>query len=170
LKTFWRLRIGEKMENLYTIFTNNSLVAEYFSDFELPFEVKWVAAPAMDVLAAAKSAAHLGAVILSNPMSGVRTTQPLFGPASFDKPSSSRSSTPPKIRSINPYLTVLAGPSRGTVDFVSVKNIDEALTLYKKNARLRFVAHNDDTIKNFQAVDLEVVLATITALESMGGS
>jgi hypothetical protein len=153
----------------FTIFTNNSYVAEYFSEKELPFEVKWVAAPAMEVLAAAKSAAHLGAVVLSNPMSGVRTSQPLFGPSGFDKPMSpGRSSAPPKIRSINPYLSVLAAPSRGMVDFVSVKNIDEALNLYKKNARLRFVAHNDDTIKAFQATDLEVLLATITALESLG--
>jgi hypothetical protein len=155
----------------YTIFTNNSVVAEYFNEKNLPVEVKWVAAPAMDVLAAAKSAAHLGAVVLSNPMSGVRTAQPLFGAASFERPQSAPArtpSSPPKIRSINPYLSVLAGPSRGTVDFVSVKNIDEALTLYKKNARLRFVAHNDDTIKAFQANDLEIMLATITTLEMIG--
>ncbi|MCL2225944.1 MAG: hypothetical protein FWB96_13330 [Defluviitaleaceae bacterium] len=152
----------------YTVYTNNSVVAEYFAEKELPIEVKWVAAPAMEVLSAAKSAAHLGAVILSNPMSGVRTSQPLFGPASFERPNSRASSAPPKIRSINPYLSVLAGPSRGTVDFVSVKNIDEALTLYKKNARLRFVGHNDDTIKAFQSLDLETLLATITAIESLG--
>lgn len=155
----------------YTVYTNNSYVAEFFEDKNLPIEVKWVAAPAMDVLAAAKSAAHLGAVILSNPMSGVRTSQPLFGPSSFERPPTagrSPSSASPKIRSINPYLSVLAGPSRGTVDFVSVKNIDEALTLYKKNARLRFVAHNDDTVKTFQSSDLEMLLATITALETLG--
>ena len=157
----------------YTIFTNNSVVAEYFNETPFPIEVKWIAAPAIEVLSAAKSAAHLGAVILSNPMSGVRTSQPLFGPASFEKPPPSGGggrSSPPKIRSINPYLTVLAGESRGTVDFVSVKNIDEALTLYKKNARLRFAAHNDDTIKKFQAADLEILLATITALESLGST
>jgi hypothetical protein len=159
------------MEN-YTIFTNNSIVAEFFEEKNFPVEIKWVAAPAMDVLAAAKSAAHLGAVILSNPMAGVRTTQPLFGPSSFEKPPSvgGRSLTPPKIRSINPYLSVLAAPPQGMVDFVSVKNIDEALTLYKKNARLRFVAHNDDTIKAFQAVDLEVLISTMAALESLGKS
>jgi len=155
------------MDN-YTIFTNNSIVAEYFSEKSLPFEIKWVAAPAMDVLSAAKSAAHLGAVILSNPMAGVRSSQPLFGSPAFEKPSALGGlSSPPKIRSINPYLSVLAGPSRGTVDFVSVKNIDEALTLYKKNARLRFAAHNDDTIKRFQATDLEILLTTMTALENL---
>ncbi|MCL1883660.1 MAG: hypothetical protein FWF81_07920 [Defluviitaleaceae bacterium] len=153
------------MDN-YTVFTNNSIVAEFLAQKGLPVEVKWVAAPALEVLAAAKSAAHLGAVVLSNPMSGVRTSQPLFGPSSFEKPPAV-GATPPKIRSINPYLSVLAGPSRGTVDFVSVKNIDEALTLYKKNARLRFIAHNEDTIKAFQAVDLEALLHTMAALESL---
>jgi hypothetical protein len=154
----------------YTVYTNNSVVAEFFEQKNLPVEVKWVAAPAMDVLAAAKSAAHLGAVVLSNPMSGVRTAQPLFGASSFEKPPSlnrASSSVAPKIRSINPYLSVLTGESRGTVDFVSVKNIDEALTIYKKNARLRFAAHNDDTIKAFQAVDLEMLLNTLTVLETM---
>ncbi|MCL2578201.1 MAG: hypothetical protein FWE27_09170 [Defluviitaleaceae bacterium] len=154
------------MDN-YTIFTNNSIVAEYFSD-KAPTEVKWIASPAIDVLSAAKSAAHLGAVILSNPMSGVQSSQHLFGPSGFERPPVlGRSSSPPKIRSINPYLSILASPSLGTVDFISVKNIDEALTLYKKNARLRFAAHNDETIKKFQAADLETLLTTITALESI---
>jgi hypothetical protein len=154
-----------------TVFTNNSVVAEFIEHKGLVIDVKWIAAPAMDVLAAAKTAAQLGAVVLSNPMSGVRTAQSLFGSSSFEKPPSvgARSLTPPKIRSINPYLSVLAAPSRGTVDFVSVKNVDEALTLYKKNARLRFIAHNDDTIKAFQAVDLESFIHTMaSALQSMG--
>lgn len=157
------------MTSEYTIFTNNSFVAEFFEHKSFPVEIKWVAAPAMEVLAAAKSAAHLGAVILSNPMAGVRTSQQLFGPSGFEKPPSlGARSAPPKIRSINPYLSVLASPARGTVDFVSVKNIDEALTLYKKNARLRFLSHNDDTIKAFQATDLEMLISTITALETLG--
>lgn len=153
----------------YTVFTNNSVVAEFFELKDFPIEVKWLAAPAMEVLAAAKSAAHLGAVILSNPLAGVRTSQPLFGISTFEKPPSvgGRDSSSPKTRSINPYLSVLAGPTCGTVDFVSVKNTDEALTLYKKNARLRFITHNDDTIKAFQAVDLEMLLNTMTELESL---
>ncbi|MCL1843779.1 MAG: hypothetical protein FWF79_08195 [Defluviitaleaceae bacterium] len=155
------------MDN-YTVYTNNSIVAEFFQQKEFPIEVKWVAAPAMDVLAAAKNAARLGAVVLSNPSAGVRTAAPpLFSPATFDKPPASptSASNPPKIRSINPYLSVLAGPSKGTVDFNSVKQLDEALSLYKKNARLRFVAHNDDTIKAFQAVDLEMLLNTLAMLD-----
>jgi len=153
------------------VFTNNSIVAEFFEERDGgPIEVKWVSAPAIDVLAAAKTAAHQGAIILSNPMQGVRTTQPLFGPSSFDRPpaSGSGSRSAPSVRSINPYLSVLAAPATGMVDFVSVKNIDEALTLYKKNARLRFIAHGDDMIKAFQAADMEMLLATMTALEKMG--
>ncbi|MCL1862552.1 MAG: hypothetical protein FWF78_03185 [Defluviitaleaceae bacterium] len=155
----------------FTVFTNNSIVADFFQERAGgPIEIKWVAAPAIDVLSAAKTAAHQGAVILSNPMQGVRTSQPLFGPSSFDRntppPPAGRSA--PSVRSINPYLSVLAGPAQGMVDFVSVKNIDEALTLYKKNARLRFVSHGDDTIKAFQAADMEMLFATITAIEAMG--
>ena len=152
------------------MFTNNSLVADFFEQRkEGPIVIKWVAAPAIDVLVAAKSAAKNGAIILSNPMQGVRTTQPLFGPSSFDKPPTSGSRATPSIRSINPYLSVLAAPAQGMVDFISVKNVDEALALYKKNARLRFVAHGDDTIKAFQAADMEMLLATMTALDSAGG-
>ncbi|MCL2386106.1 MAG: hypothetical protein FWC89_01015 [Defluviitaleaceae bacterium] len=148
---------------MYTVYTNNSIVAEFFADKDMPVEVKWVASPAIDVLSAAKTAVRLGAVILSNPMSGVRTNQPLFGPSTFERPKN----TETKIWSINPYLSVLSRSAHGTVDFISVKNIDEALALYKKNARLRFVSHNEDTIKAFQAVDLETLLATMTAIESI---
>lgn len=154
---------------MFIVFTNNSVVADFFEQKGLPVEIKWVAAPAINVLEAAKSAASLGAVILSNPMVGIRTTQPLFGPSSFEKPPSTVTggATGQKIRSINPYISVLAAQGGGTVDFVSVKNIDEALTLYKKNARLRFTAHTDDSIKAFQANDLETLLATLTALQEM---
>jgi len=146
----------------HTIFTNNSIAAELFTGREDFFEVKWIAAPAMDVLAAVKAAARAGGVVLSNPLSGVRTSQQLFGTNAFEKSVPGGRSAQPKVRSINPYLSVLLGPSlHGTVDFVSVKNVDEALTVYKKNARLRFAAHNDDAIKAFQAVDLEVLLATL---------
>ena len=156
----------------FTIFTNNSVVVDFFDQRAIPIDIKWVSAPAIEVLAAAKSAASLGAIILSNPMAGVRTSQPLFGPSGFERPASLGGRNPnsgsPAIRSINPYLSVLATPPQGTVDFLSVKNIDEALNLYKKNARLRFLAHNDDTIKAFQASDLEILVATMTALESLG--
>ncbi|MCL1877873.1 MAG: hypothetical protein FWF80_03375 [Defluviitaleaceae bacterium] len=152
---------------MFIVFTNNSVVADFFENKGLPLEIKWVSAPAIKVLEAAKSAAHLGSIIISNPMSGVRTTQPLFGPSSFEKPPSAGNRTSTNIRSINPYLSVLTMPGGDTVDFVSVKNIDEALQLYKKNARLRFAAHTDDTIKAFQATDLEMLLATLTTIEKL---
>jgi len=150
---------------MYIIFTNNSFVAEFFDEKrDMPGEIKWLNAPAMDVLSAAKSAAHGGTIILSNPMSGVRTGMMTFdiSPAFGGRPAA-----PPKIRSINPYLSILAEPSRGTVDFASVRNLDEALTIYKKNARLRFISHNEDTVKQFQAADLESLLATMAALENL---
>jgi len=145
------------MDN-FTLFTNNSIVAEFFTNKEMPIEVKWIAAPTMEVLIAAKNAAKQGAVILSNPLQGVRTSQPIFSPSAKPPPPGRQASN---ISSINPYLTVLTSPPGDTVDFGSVKRIDEALSLYKKNARLRFLSHNDEAIKTFQAVDLEITLATI---------
>jgi hypothetical protein len=152
-----------------TVFTNNAVVADYIENRSIPIEIKWVAAPAIEVLSAAKSAASLGAVLLSNPMSGVRTNQPLFGPTGFEPPPSvaRKSANSTQIRSINPYLSVLTTPAQGTVDFLSVKNIDEALNLYKKNARLRFQGHSDETIKTFQTSDLEALVATFMALDNL---
>jgi hypothetical protein len=54
-----------------------------------------------------------------------------------------------------------------TVDFHSLKRLDEALSLYKKNAKLRFIAHSDDSIQHFQAVDLKIMLHTLSLLLKM---
>ena len=153
------------MDN-YTLFTNNSIVAEFFENKGLPIETKWIAAPAIEVLSAAKSAARQGAVVLSNPLAGVRSAQPPLFSQSNLPPTPGRGSTQ-KISSINPYLTVLASPKMETVDFNSVQRLDEALGLYKKNARLRFLAHNDDAIKAFQTSDLEMIVATLTHLANI---
>jgi len=152
----------------YTLFTNNTLAAEFFANKDLPLEVRWVAAPAIDVLSAAKSAARQGGIVLSNPLSGVRSTQPLFPgiPTLPGRPPTPRSSGP-NVSSINPYLSVLVSPHLETVDFGSVQRLDEAMSLYKKNARLRFQAHNDEAIKNYQKMDMEIVVATLTHLANM---
>ena len=150
-----------------TVFTNNGVVVEFFTQKDIQVDIKWIAAPAIEVLAAAKHAARLGSVILSNPMVGLQTALPFFGSSGFDK-SLSAGSKAPRIKAINPYLSVLASPPEEMVDFISVKNIDDALALYKKNARLRFIAHNDDAIRKFQTDDIETLLNTLTAMDALG--
>ena len=149
------------------IYTNNYAVAEYFEQKQLPTEIKWFNTPAIDVLAAAKTAAHLGSVVLSSPMSGVRSTIPMFG-ARIDLQTPFKDSKSQKVRALNPCISILIGPAQSTVDFESVRSVDEALAIYKKNARLRFASHNDDMIKKFQFEDLENMLNTIAALDKLG--
>jgi hypothetical protein len=150
------------------IYTNNYAVAEYFEQKKLPTEIKWFNTPAMEVLAAAKTAAHLGSVVLSSPMSGVRSSIPMFGQRiDLQPPFTFKDSKPQKVRALNPCLSVLIGSPQSTVDFDSVRNVDEALVIYKKNARLRFASHSDDLIKRFQMEDLENILNTIAALEKL---
>ncbi|MCL2216491.1 MAG: hypothetical protein FWB91_05655 [Defluviitaleaceae bacterium] len=149
----------------YTVFTNNSIVVEFLENKGLPMEIKWVAASAVEVLSAAKTAARQGAIVLSNPLAGVRSASPLFSPSNLP-PTPGRGAAQ-KISSINPYLTILVSPVMETVDFSSVQRIDEALGLYKKNARLRFLAHNDDAIKAFQTSDLEIIIATLAHLANI---
>jgi len=151
------------MDN-YTIFTNNSIVAEFLEQKGLPIEVKWVAAPAIEVLSAAKSVARQGCVVISNPLAGVRNAAPPMFSAPITPPSPGRTG---KIASINPYLSVLVSPKLDTVDFNSVKRVDEAMTVYKKNARLRFLSHTDEAIKLFQTADLEIIVATLAHLANL---
>ncbi|MCL2355815.1 MAG: hypothetical protein FWC70_01490 [Defluviitaleaceae bacterium] len=149
---------------MFTIYTNNSVVADFFGEKVAQYELKWVAAPAISVLEAVKGATRHGAIIKSDIMSGTREPQQLFG-SSFERIQTPDSRAP--IRSINPYLSVITESGSGLVDFDSVKNIDEALRLYKKNAKLRFAAHNDDAIRRFQTDDMDVILVTLGALAKL---
>ncbi|MCL2841116.1 MAG: hypothetical protein FWE05_10140 [Defluviitaleaceae bacterium] len=150
------------MDN-YIVYTNNSIVAEFLNHKGLPIEVKWVASSATEVLSAAKSAIRQGAIVISNPLAGVRNAEsPVFS-SPLTPPPPNRN-IPQSVSSINPYLSILVSPQLDTVDFSSVKRIDDAMTIYKKNARLRFLAHNDDVIKAFQTSDLEIIVATLAHL------
>jgi len=149
---------------MYTIFTNNNAVADFFKQHtELQCTVKWVTAPAMEVLTAARVAIRQGAVLLSNPMAGVNIPPTAVGGGKNQKinPFIQQKSRPTVI---NPYLTILATPPGDTVDFQSVKRVDDALNIYKQNARLRFMAHDDDSIQHFQLVDLDFMLRTLSGL------
>ena len=141
------------------IYTNNSAVAAYFEN--LHPQVKWFNTPAVEVLAGAKSAAQLGCIILSSLTTGINAS------SRFEfKPSETKTSQ--KIRTLNPFLSILVSCEQKTVDFDSVKNADEVLATYKRNARLRYLSHNDEEIRLFQAIDLQHLTDTITALEKMG--
>ena len=149
--------------NRYMVFTNNSVVVDFISQKKLDIQSKWVAASAMDVLIAAKAVLPQGAVLVSDPLVGVRNYHPLFAPSSVQ--SSLRSPAPTRVNTVNPYLTVMMKISpEGTLDFITAKRLDEAIGIYKKNARLRFLSHSDDAIKEFQAVDLEMLLMVLTTL------
>jgi len=148
--------------DIITIFTNNSVVVEVLEQYSFPVEVKWVSAPAMEVITAAKSAVSNGALLLSNPMSGVRTQASTY--ISFQKPSPVGKAENAKVVSINPYLTIVTSPQRPTVDLNSIMRLNEAFQVYKKNARLRFVGHSDDTIKTFQGMDLDMTLIILSKL------
>jgi hypothetical protein len=144
---------------MYTVLTNNNVVAEFFKQKkELGCAVKWVSAPAMDVLTAARAAVRQGAVLVSNPMAGVNM------PAVRAPDNARRLSTVPRPAIFNPYLTLLVTGTGETVDFQSLKGLNEALALYKKNARLRFIAHDDNAIQHFQMVDFQIALKTVSEL------
>jgi len=136
------------MEELI-IFTNNPAVVNYFEKKGINHDVRWVAAPIMEVLSTARAAILQGAVLLSEPLSGVQTARSLFS-----RPRNSRV-TQLKPHTVNPLLTVATTKKQDTVDFASVKKIDAAVAEFKKNARLRFKSHNEDEMKDFQVADLE---------------
>jgi len=143
---------------MYTVYTNNNAVAEFFKQKpELGCTVKWVSAPAMEVLTAVRANIRKGAVLVSNALIGINL------PAVQGK--SLRAT--PKQGVVNPYLTVLTTATGDTVDFTSVKRIDEALSLYKSNAKLRFISHSDETVQHFQMYDLKCMLQMLQDLFKM---
>ncbi|MCL2202385.1 MAG: hypothetical protein FWB88_00380 [Defluviitaleaceae bacterium] len=143
---------------MYTVFTNNNAVAEFFKQKpELNCTVKWVNAPAMEVLVAARVNIRKGAALISNPLVGINLPV-------VQAPGRNLRSPAPKQTIVNPYLTVLTTMPNDTVDFQSVKQVDEALSLYKKNAKLRFVAHSDDAVQHFQMVDIKCMLQRLSEL------
>ena len=148
---------------MYTVFTNNNGAIEFFKQRpELDCTVKWVGAPAMEVLKTARGLVQQGAALASNPLVGIDVPAQKATPRLTNNPASllMRRSV-----IVNPYLTVITTTQPGgTVDFKSLKKMNEAVTAYKKNAKLRFIAHNDDTIAHFQAVDLREMLQALSVL------
>lgn len=148
----------------FTVFTNNAVAIEFFEHKEIVVDTKWFASTAIEVLKSVKTAVRNGSVLVGNPLSGVRNAASLF--SSGTKPPPTGRTAAPKVSSINPYISLLITKEGSTVDFQSVKKLDEALDIYKKNARLRFVTHNDEAVKNFQILDLEGILLTLSGLST----
>jgi len=147
------------------LFTNNPMAEEYFKNNKakdkLPIapEIQWLNGTALEVIMTARTAISRGAVLLSDPMAAIRPALSLF-PGTRSSPST---------REINPFKSLLAvvdESSKGfLLDFHSMALIAEAMKLYKKNARLRYVALDDNTSRNFQLMDFESMLKTIADLE-----
>jgi hypothetical protein len=146
----------------YTVFTNNAAVVEFFKQKkELPCTVKWISAPAMEVLNAVRTLVRQGAILASNPMAGVNLPAKQ-APIKKGRPALFPEKSAPAV--FNPYLTVITSPPAETLDFQSLKSIDEALVIYKKNAKLRFIAHSDDAIAHFQMIDMRGFLQALMVL------
>ena len=149
----------------YTIFSNNPLLAEYAKNHGQDYEIILLTTPAMEVLVAAKTALRQGAVLVSDPLVGVRMRPTRPGPrikdtgGFVDKPLETGRPV-----AFNPYVSVVATSTKYAVDFQSVKRIEEALSLYRKNARMRIIAHNDDAIASFQMADMEMLVSVLEAL------
>ena len=148
---------------MYTIFTNNNAVADFFKQkSEFQCTVKWVGAPAIEVLKTARVLVRQGAALASNPLVGIHV--PI-------KQATTKVGQPPRLsvareksNIINPYLTIIATQPQDAVDFQSLKALDQALNTYKKNAKLRFIAHSDDAIAHFQTLDLQSMLHALCIL------
>ena len=154
---------------MYMIFTNNPAVVEQLkAQPDGRYDIKWIGSPAMDVLVAARAAVHQGGTLVSNPLTGVRMNNNPFQPQNLrarnEKQTIGNISKSDKPIAFNPYVSVLVASPQGAVDFQSVKRIDEALAVYRKNARMRFIAHSDDMVKRYQGMDVEHLLSVLTAL------
>ena len=130
---------------MYTIFTNNPIPQSHFAE-RMDCEVKWQSSPAMEVLVTARAAIRQGASLVSDPLAGVRSLSP---------------NSPPK--AFNPYVSIIVTKPQEAVDFQSVKRIDEALAVYRKNAKLRFYPHSDEAIQTFQELDMTLLVAAMPA-------
>jgi len=146
----------------YRIFTNNPLLEEHLKKLpEMEHEIVWMHNPASDVLIAVRAAVRAGAALASNPMSGVRNTQG----RQLKRNSPSVLSIASKPVAHNPYVSVLVTPPKDSMDFNSIKQIEEALAVYKKNAGLRFMAHRDESVVQFQQQDMACLLEALSGIE-----
>jgi len=154
----------------YRILTNNPTMESFLERYpELSmYELNYIEISASDILLVVRAAICEGAVLVSNPLSGVRMSsqsQAEKKPTSSrrdnfnDKPLFSFKSRPV---SFNPYKSMLISDPQEVVDFQSLKIIDEALEVYRKYAGLRTSRRSDDTISYFQNTDMNSLIVAIS--------
>ena len=116
------------MAGAYTIYSNNPKVQAMF-----PEKTTFFNSSSTDVLTAVRNAIHKGSKLITHPLSGGA------------------------IPSMNPYKSIIISEPSEQLDFASNKLIEEAITFYKKNARVKYKAYNDKLIDDFQTLDLDFI-------------
>ena len=142
------------MESLI-IYTNNGIVVEFFEQNTHGFDVRWISAPAAEVLVAAKGAVAKGRKLLSSPFTGVRSRQRNPFPPERGRKGARQENK------VNPYLSLLLSEAGNYVDFESAIRVDEAIKFCKSANVLNLKSHTDEEMHAFQNADLETLLATI---------
>jgi len=134
---------------MITIFSNNNLVSDFLKANPLPVEIKHLICPAFDVLIKVRAKVKSGGVLVSNPMAGIYVQKETLNPMA-----------------INPYLSLIVSVTEKTIDFNSMRMLDQAIAVYKKHANLQFISHSDETVDNFKNHDLQDLIAALNTLIS----
>jgi len=118
----------------FQIITNNPLVpAEY------PGLAAFRDTTAEGVLIACRDAVHRGAVLISHPLSG--SVKP----------------------NVSPYKSIAASLERPQLDFVSLRLIEDALTVFKGLGR-KNTRYSDEVLLDFQVIDLDLLHSAMMSL------
>jgi hypothetical protein len=126
----------------FTVISNNPMLYERIKPLQK--HIQWVDSSVQEVLSAARKAIKKGAVLLSSPMGGMQTGL------------------------VNPYKSIIVSAPQANVDFNSIKMIDESIAAYSKNAKLRHLPYNDNMVKDFQLLDMEMLAMALAAMPREG--
>ena len=118
----------------FQIFTNNPLASEEYPDFTVYRDTT-----AEGILLACRDAVHKGAVLINHPLSG--SVKP----------------------NISPYKSLVTSLERQQLDFVSLRLIEDALTVLK-GLRKKSACYSDEVLADFQVIDLDLLHSAMIAL------
>ncbi|MCL2372045.1 MAG: hypothetical protein FWC78_01405 [Defluviitaleaceae bacterium] len=163
---------------IYPIYSNNPTLEEILERNRLiqlsddaMVEIVSITSSSMAVLNATKAAVRQGATLLSNPFAGLRTAwlaNQILSPAPIT-PHTIDEAYIAKISAISPFISLLTTPPQEMIDFASIKILDQAIAIYKKKSKLRFIPHSDNLIRDFQATDCSNVADALRACNAPGG-
>jgi len=119
----------------YAIYSNNPKVQARYPD-----ETTFFNSSATDVLTAARNAVQKGASLITHPLSGGT------------------------VPSMNPYKSLIVSQPSRQLDFASNKLIEEAVSFYKRNARIKYKAYNEKYLDDFQTLDLELINSALASM------